>query len=46
MMEMLIVLGTLLRKVRLDYAGATEPRPVMRITLQPDNAMEMRISRR
>ena len=46
MMEMLIVLGTLLRKVRLDYAGATEPRPVMRITLQPDNAMEMRVSRR
>jgi cytochrome P450 len=46
MMEMVIVLACLLRKVRFDYAGERDPRPVMRITLQPDNAVPMRVSAR
>jgi len=46
MMEMVIVLACLLRRVRFDFDGPRDPRPVMRITLQPDNEMPMRVSLR
>ena len=46
MMEMVIVLACLLRRVRFDFDGPRDPRPVMRITLQPDNEVPMRVSRR
>lgn len=46
MMEMVIVLACLLRRVRFDYDGKTDPLPVLRITLQPDNPVPMRVSRR
>lgn len=46
MMEMVIVLACLLRRVRFDFDGPRDPRPVMRITLQPDNEVPMRVSLR
>lgn len=46
MMEMVIVLACLLRRVRFEFDGPRDPRPVMRITLQPDNEVPMRVSRR
>jgi cytochrome P450 len=46
MMEMVIVLAVLLKQFRFDHVGASEPIPVMRITLQPDTDMMMRVSRR
>ncbi|WP_291764135.1 cytochrome P450 [Maricaulis sp.] len=46
MMEMVIVMACLASRLRLDFCGDREPVPVMRITLQPDTAMPMRVSRR
>lgn len=46
MMEMVIVLAVLLRRFRFDHVGTQQPVPVMRITLQPDTDMMMRVSRR
>jgi cytochrome P450 len=46
MMEMVIVLACLLKRVRFDFDGPEDPRPVMRITLQPDNEVPMRVSAR
>ena len=46
MMEMVIVLASLLRKLRFEFAGMRHPVPVMRITLQPDIEVPMRVSRR
>jgi cytochrome P450 len=43
MMEMVIVLATLLRKYRFELADAQHPLPVMRITLQPDTELNMKI---
>jgi len=46
MMEMVIVLATLLKRMRFDFAGDRHPLPVMRITLQPDVDVPMRVRRR
>ena len=46
MMEMVIVLACLLRKLRFEFAGDRHPVPVMRITLQPDTEVPMRVLRR
>ncbi|MHA6287398.1 cytochrome P450 [Maricaulis sp. CAU 1757] len=46
MMEMVIVVATLYRRVRLDLTSDDHPRPVMRITLQPDRPVPMRVTRR
>ena len=46
MMEMVIVLAVLLKRFRFDHVGTHQPVPVMRITLQPDTDMMMRVSRR
>ncbi|WP_417480967.1 cytochrome P450 [Maricaulis sp.] len=46
MMEMVIVLASLLRKLRFEFAGTRHPVPVMRITLQPDIEVPMRVTRR
>lgn len=46
MMEMVIVLACLLRKLRFDFASERHPVPVMRITLQPDTEVPMRVTRR
>ncbi len=46
MMEMVIVLASLLRKLRFEFAGTRHPLPVMRITLQPDTDLPMRVRRR
>jgi cytochrome P450 len=45
-MEMVIVLGSLLRKLRFEFTGTRHPVPVMRITLQPDVDVPMRVRRR
>jgi cytochrome P450 len=46
MMEMVIVLASLLRDMRFEFADEAHPIPVMRITLQPDTEMRMRIVQR
>ncbi|WP_339742681.1 cytochrome P450 [uncultured Maricaulis sp.] len=46
MMEMVIVLACLLGKLRFDFASERHPVPVMRITLQPDTEVPMRVTRR
>lgn len=46
MQEALILIVLLLRKYRFDYAGDQPPWPKLRITVQPDNDMPMRVSRR
>lgn len=46
MMEMVIVLASLLRKLRFEFTGDRHPVPVMRITLQPDIELPMRVVRR
>ena len=46
MMEMVIVMACLLRKLRFDYAEGRDPLPVLKITLQPDTAVEMRVTER
>ena len=43
MMEMVIVMACLLRGLRFDFTGERDPVPVMRITLQPDIPMPMRL---
>lgn len=43
MMEMVIVLGCLLKRLRFEHADERHPVPVMRITLQPDTPLNMRI---
>ncbi len=46
MMEMIIVMASLLREFRFDFAGERHPLPVMKITLQPDVDIPMSVSRR
>lgn len=46
MMEMAIVLAVLLRDLRFQFAGHRHPLPVMRITLQPDVDVPMKVSHR
>ncbi len=46
MQEAQIILALLLRRLRFDYSATRKPWPVMKITIQPDNQMPMRISRR
>ena len=45
MQEAVIVLASILRRVRLDYTGE-EPRPVHRITLRPDRRLMMKMQSR
>lgn len=44
MVEAVIVLAALLRRLRFDYAGAEAPMPVQRITLRPGHGMPMRVT--
>ena len=46
MVEAVIVLATLLRRLRFDYAGEEAPMPVQRITLRPRQGMPMRVAAR
>ena len=46
MTEMVITLAVLLKRLRFDYAEAEPPLPIMRITLQPDRPVRMRVRRR
>ena len=46
MMEMAIVLAVLLRDLKFRFAGHRHPLPVMRITLQPDVDVAMKVTRR
>jgi cytochrome P450 len=46
MQEAVIALAALLRTLRFDYAGTTPPRPVQKITVQPEGGLPMRVSRR
>ena len=46
MVEAMIVLATLLRGLRFDYADEEAPMPVQRITLRPRNGMPMRVAAR
>lgn len=46
MVEAVIVLATLLRRLRFEYAGDEAPMPVQRITLRPHKGMPMRVTAR
>jgi cytochrome P450 len=46
MQEGVIALAMLLRQLRFDYVGRRAPFPVQKITVQPDIALDMRVSRR
>lgn len=46
MVEAVIVLATLLRRLRFAYAGEEPPVPVQRITLRPHGGMPMRVAPR
>ncbi len=46
MQEAQIILAVMLRRFRFDYSAAKKPWPVMKITIQPDNDMPMRITGR
>ena len=46
MVEAVLVLATLLRRLRFDYAGDEAPMPVQRITLRPRRGMAMRVTPR
>ena len=46
MQEAHVMLATLLRAFDFSYGGMEMPRPVMRITVQPDNGMPMRLRER
>ena len=43
MMEAQIILALLLRNFRFEYNGDKKPWPVMKITIQPDNGVPMKI---
>ncbi|WP_342360204.1 cytochrome P450 [Terrarubrum flagellatum] len=43
MMEAMIVLTTILRRVRLDAAHPVQPKPVLRITLRPEGGLPMAV---
>ncbi|WP_156418051.1 cytochrome P450, partial [Aureimonas sp. AU4] len=46
MQEGVIALAALLRHLRFDFAGVRAPRPVQKITVQPEGGLPMRVSRR
>jgi len=46
MVEAVVVLATLLRHLRFDYASEEPPVPVQRITLRPRDGMPMRVTAR
>jgi cytochrome P450 len=46
MVEAVIVLSTLVRRLGFEYAGEGEPVPVQRITLRPRDGMPMRVTPR
>jgi cytochrome P450 len=43
MVEAVIVLSSLLRRLAFDFAGDAPPDPVQRITLRPRGGMPMRV---
>lgn len=43
MQEMLIVLVEFLRRLDLEHVGASDPQPIMRITVQPSTPVLMRV---
>ena len=46
LMEAVIVLATLVKAARLEFAGEAPPRAVQRITLRPQGGMPMRLRKR
>jgi len=46
MQEGVIALGALCRGLRFEYAGENPPRPVQKITVQPEGGLRMRMARR
>ncbi|MEE9376201.1 MAG: cytochrome P450 [Rhizobiaceae bacterium] len=46
MMEAQIILAQLLRYFRFDYSGNKKPWPLMKITIQPDNGIPMKLTPR
>ncbi len=46
MQEGVIIMATLLKHYRFDYASKAPPWPVLKITLQPDNGMPMKVTPR
>jgi len=46
MQEGVIALAALMRHLRFDYVGARAPMPVQKITVQPDIALMMRVTKR
>ena len=46
MLEGVIILAGLLKSLRFDFVGDRMPRPIQKITVQPDRGLPMRVSRR
>lgn len=46
MQEAVIALASLVRGMRVTYAGENDPIPTMRVTLRPDNGMPVRVEPR
>ena len=43
MIEAGILIASLMRKVRFDYAGEGAPLPTIRLSMQPEDGMKMRV---
>ncbi len=46
MVEAAILIASLMRRFRFDYAGDTPPHPTVRLSMQPEQGMKMRVSSR
>ena len=46
MLEGVVILAGLLKTLRFEFRGARTPRPVQKITVQPDRGLPMHVSRR
>lgn len=44
MQEMVIILATFLRKMKLTHVGTKDPMPIMRVTIQPSTPVNMKIT--
>lgn len=46
MQEMVIVVAAFMARMRFTHIGATEPQPIMRVTIQPSTQVPLRVMRR
>ena len=46
LVEVGILIASLIKRFRFDYAGEDAPRPTIRLSLQPEGGMKMRVAAR